>query len=267
MISPLLASRSTELAGSSRAAVARRRNRSRAGLRRLDSTGQPPVADRAARQVPVKRGAALLQEGRGGPPSASALAQARRRASSTSAVDAGGGAERSSASLCAAMVSGARPAISAAQSSATSRAPSPVHEAEAMQLLAGRRWRGQQHGPASSASRPRGQALDRPLVDRQTQPGGRDPEHAGGRRHPQVARRRQLHPRAQRRAVDGGDAHGRQLPEAPQHLAQRGREPAVLHAAQVGAGTERRRRAGEHQHPGAAGRAASCSVRAARSVA
>ena len=75
------------------------------------------------------------------------------------------------------------------------------------------------------------------------------PKRLPGRRHAQVAGDGELRAGSERRAVDGGDRRDRQLAEPAQHAAQRGGELALLDAGEVGTGAERRRRAGEHEHP------------------
>ena len=127
-----------------------------------------------------------------------------------------------------------------------------MDRAHRVQVLAGVGLRAQQHRPGDGATHLAAQPVDGPAVDHQSELGRGDAEHAGGGGHAQVAGDGQLRARAECRSVDRGDGGDTQIGEATQRGHECGDELAALDAGQVGAGAERRWRAGEHQHSGTA---------------
>ena len=117
--------------------------------------------------------------------------------------------------------------------------------------------RGDEHRPGDGPTQLAGEALDRPVVDDETEPGGRNAEPARRRRHANVAGHGELGAGAEGGTVDGGDGRDGQLGEPAQHAAERLGELALLDAHQVGAGAERRRSARQHEHAGVGGDALS----------
>ena len=180
------------------------------------------------------------------PSRASALAHAAMRAASNASSVVGGGPERSSASLCAAIDSGARVRELAGPGEGVVEVAEAVHGAGGVEGGAVVLLGGQQHAAGDRPPQLARHPLDGPVIDDEAEAGRRDAEATGRRRHPQVAADRQLGAGAEGRTVDGGDDRHGQLGEAAQRALQRGGELALLDTGEVGAGAEGRRGARQH---------------------
>lgn len=131
--------------------------------------------------------------------------------------------------------------------------PEPMHGTGREQPLTVEDLGGEQHAASERPAELARQPLDGPLVDHQTELGGRNSEPAVGCRDTKVADGRQLGPGTHRRTVDRGD-HGRlEFGEPVQHASEVGGEDVLLDAGQVGARRERGWGAGQHHRASIAG--------------